>query len=121
MKFNDVYDLKITNKATNETVDDLGKMSDGYHTFDELYYHRMMLFAVVCKQNIDKAWRSWKHHDGTMYEDYFIVGVYTPGGQYSYHYHKDHWNLFDGVWEYKKAPEWDGHKPEDISRLLTLI
>ena len=28
--------------------EEVGKISDGYHTFEELYYHRMILFAVIC-------------------------------------------------------------------------
>jgi hypothetical protein len=55
-----------------------------------------------------------------MFDDYFIVGIETPQGQYTYHYHLDNWNHFD-VQELEKAPKWDGHKPEDITRLLTLI
>lgn len=103
------YDKKVTS----------GDFSDGYHTFDELYYHRMILFAVICNNYKDKAWKSWLHHDGTMYDDYFIVGVKTPEGQYSYHYHKDHWDMFK-VKEEEKAPKWDGHLPKDITRLLSL-
>ena len=28
-------------------ISDIGDFSDGYHTFNELYYQRMMLFAVI--------------------------------------------------------------------------
>jgi len=101
-------------------VETKGEISDGYHTFDELYFHRMMLFAVICNQNKEKAWKSKLHHDGTMYENYFIVGVTTKKGDYTYHYHLDSWSLFN-VKELDKAPEWDGHRPEDITRLLTLV
>lgn len=101
-------------------VESKQQISDGYHTFEELYYHRMMLFAVICKTYADFAWKSWLHHDGTMYDDYFIVGIITPEGDYSYHYHKDHWDLFN-VTELDRAPVWDGHKPEDITRLISLI
>ena len=45
-----------------------------------------------------------------MYDDYFKVGIDTPDGQYSYHYHKDFWNIFN-VRELDYAPKWDGHKP----------
>ena len=96
-----------------------GEISDGYHTFNELYYHRMVLFAVICKAHQSRAWKSWKHDDGTMFDDYFIVGVETPEGGYTYHYHKDHWSLF-GVKELEFAPKWDGHKPEDITRLFSI-
>lgn len=94
--------------------------SDGYHTFEELYYHRMILFSVICNQFLNRSWKSWLHEDGTMYDDYFIVGIKTKEGQYSYHYHKDYWDMFD-VREVEKAPLWDGHEPKDITRLLSLL
>lgn len=97
-----------------------GDTSDGYHTFNELYYHRMMLFAIICNTYKDKAWKSKLHADGTMYDDYFIVGITTEEGNYTYHYHLDNWDYFK-VSEIPNSPEWDGHKPEDITRLLTLV
>lgn len=100
--------------------EEVGKTSDGFHTFNELYHHRMILFSVICSQNKDKAWKSRLHSDGTMFPDYFIVGITTPLGDYTYHYHKDHWDKFN-VAELDKAPVWDGHKPEDVDRLLSLI
>jgi len=100
-------------------VENKGQISDGYHTFDELYHHRMVLFSVVCSCFDKKAWKSWKHADDTMFEDFFIVGVTTPKGDYSYHYHKDYWDNF-GVKELPNAPKWDGHKPSDIDRLYSL-
>lgn len=102
-------------------VEDIGQISDGYHTFNELYFHRMILFSIICEQNIEKAWRSKLHDDGTMYTNHFIVGLDTPEGQYSYHYHIKHWNNFSGVKELDMAPKWDGHKPEDINRLYSLL
>lgn len=108
--------LKQYDKKVNS-----GEFSDGYHTFNELYYHRMILFAVICNTFPEKAWKSWKHSDGTMYDDYFIVGVTIEGvGDYSYHYHKDNWEFFK-VKELPAAPEWDGHMPSDIRRLLALV
>jgi len=101
-------------------VENIGQVSDGFHTFDELYYHRMMLFAVICNTYKNKAWKSWKHEDNTMYDDYFIVGITTPKGDYSYHYHKDHWSKFN-VKELDNAPKWDGHQPKDTDRLFSLF
>ena len=101
-------------------VERIGLIGDGYHTLDDLYYHRMVLFSIICNTYKDKAWKSLKHSDGTMYDDYFIVGVVTPQGDYTYHYHIDHWGDFD-VKEIASAPVWDGHKPEDIRRLRGLI
>jgi hypothetical protein len=95
-------------------------LSDGYHSFHELYNQRAILFAAICNQNKDKAWKSLKQHDGTMFDGgYFIVGVETPQGQYTYHYKLDRWDLYD-VKELDFAPEWDGHTADDVSRLLLL-
>ncbi|WP_249685952.1 hypothetical protein, partial [Bacillus velezensis] len=73
-----------------------------------LYLHRMVLFAARCKKNKSISWKSKKHHDDTMYDNYFIVGIDTPNGQLTYHYHLKHWNMFD-VKELDNAPAWDGH------------
>ena len=94
-------------------------ISDGYHTFDELYHHRMVLFSIICNQNKDIAWKSKLHHDGSMFNDSFIVGIDTPEGQYTYHYHLKFWDTYD-VKELDKAPEYDGHQPSDITRLLSI-
>jgi len=94
-------------------------ISDTYHTFGELYHHRAVLFSVICNQNKDVAWKSWLHHDGTMFDGMFIVGVNTPKGQYSYHYNPEYWDMFD-VKELDIAPIYDGHLPEDIDRLISL-
>ena len=38
-------------------VENTGELSDGYHTFDELYNHRMILFAVICDTHRGVAWK----------------------------------------------------------------
>lgn len=98
-----------------------GDTSDGYHTFNELYDHRANLFSVIVRCFKDRAWKSKLHHDGTMYEGMFIVGIDTPQGQATYHYDIDpYWSVFDCK-ELARAPEWDGHTPEQaISRIASL-
>jgi len=98
-----------------------GETSDGYHTFNELYYHRAILFSVVVRDDSDLAWKSKKHHDGTMYEGMFIVGIDTPQGQATYHYDVDpYWEMFECK-ELENAPEWDGHTPDEaIARIFSL-
>ena len=90
-----------------------GSTSDGYHTFDELYEHRTVLFSVICNSHTDLAWKSRHHHDGTMFDDMFIVGIQTPAGPCTYHCENQYWNLFR-VPELERAPEFDGHTPEDV-------
>ena len=41
-----------------------GDTSDGYHTFNELYHHRAILFSVICNSMPGIAWKAKKHHDG---------------------------------------------------------
>lgn len=98
----------------------VGDISDGYHSFKELYLHRMILSSIVFNTHKDKAWKSKRHHDGTMFAGSFIVGVTIPEvGDYSYHYDLEYWELFE-VPILDKAPIYDGHMPEDIGRLFHL-
>ena len=108
--------FKLTYNECNGN-DDKGNISDGYHTFNELYYHRMILFSVICNQNKLRAWKSQLHYDGTMYEDYFIVGIETDKGQATYHYHMKDWEHFK-VLELDRAPKWDGHTSNDVLERL---
>ena len=88
-----------------------GDTSDGYHNIHELYHHRAVLFSVIVKAFQEKAWKARQHHDGTMYDGMFIVGIDTPYGQVSYHYYIDpYWHMFE-CRELERAPEWDGHTP----------
>lgn len=102
-------------------IDDISDLSDGYHTFGQLYYQRMMLFAALVKQNRDKAWKSLRHEDGELCfgGGWFIVGIDTPEGGYTYHYENKYFNLFDcEILDYGK--HWDGHTEKDVTRLLSL-
>ncbi len=98
-----------------------GETSDGYHTFNDLYHHRAVLFSVIVRDHRELAWKSKAHHDGTMYDGMFIVGIETPEGQATYHYDIDpYWDVFDCK-ELDRAPKWDGHTPDDaIWRIATL-
>lgn len=99
----------------------IGDLSDGYHTFNELYHHRAILFSVICNEHPDISWKSKLHHDGTMFDGMFIVGINTPEGQATYHYDiNPYWDMFR-VRELEKAPEWDGHTSEQaIERIAGL-
>lgn len=96
-----------------------GDTSDGWHTFDELYEHRTILFASLCNCHqiwnipLDVTFRSWKHHDGTMYDGMFIAGILTDSGWVTYHCEAKFWDYFCYVPELDRAPEWDGATPED--------
>lgn len=100
----------------------IGDLSDGYHTFNELYHHRAVLFSVICNSNPQMAWKSKLHDTGDMFDGMFIVGIETPQGQATYHYDiNPYWDMFK-VEELTYAPKWDGHTPEEaIRRISTLL
>lgn len=102
-------------------VSDIGDVSDGFHTFNQLYHQRAMLFACIVNQNKDKAWKTHKHEDGTLCfgGGWFLVTVDTPQGAYGYHYEDKYWDLFDCT-ELETAKHWDGYTEEDVERLLSL-
>lgn len=93
------------------TPADPGEISDGYHTFNELYRHRYALFAVACK--FLGGWKSRLHADGTMFDGHFIAGAETPQGPVTYHMPIRVWGGFR-CREFDRAPEWDGHTSQDV-------
>lgn len=106
-------------KAGYRKID--GDTSDGYHTFNELYHHRAVLFTMICNQNKEIAWKSKKHSDGTMFDNMFIVGIETPVGQATYHYDiEPYWDYFN-VKELDNAPLWDGHTAEQAIERIRLM
>lgn len=95
--------------------------SDGYHTFGQLYYQRMMLFAVLVQEHKDCAWKTWNHEDGEpcFGGGWFLVTIDTPRGAYGYHFEEKYWKLFDCP-ELPKAKHWDGYTEENANRLFSL-
>lgn len=99
-----------------------GQTNDGYHTFDELYRHRSVLFVALMKAFAASSWYSSKHDDGTMFDGMFICGMNLPGGQITYHLNVEPW------WELLRntpvpclafAPRYDGHTSDDVINRLT--
>jgi hypothetical protein len=103
-----------------------GEISDGFHTFEELYDHRRALTALLAAgaASAGDSWRSKAHHpeDSPMFEGgYFIVGINLPNGTITYHYKLSHWDDFASVPELEHAPRWDGASPADtVTRCLEL-
>ena len=103
-------------------VNSIGEVSDGFHTFNGLYEQRMILFAALVKAYKDKAWTSYRHEDGEYCfgGGWFIVGIDTPEGSYTYHYENKYWDMFDCV-DLPRAKHWDGHTEADAeTRLMSL-
>lgn len=108
-------------RAVLMSEQDIGEFSDGYHTFNSLYHQRLILFAALVNTFPTLAWKSHKHFDGEVPfgGGWFIVGIETPKGQYTYHYEEKNWDLFRCK-EVPTAPQWDGHTDTDVERLLAM-
>ena len=104
-------------------------IADEYHSMHELYEHRMALnialFNLIHRLELvgatsAKIIKSKLHHDGTMFEGYFIVMAITLHGQISYHYNMKHWDEFRFP-EVERTPEWDGHTSLDVIKRLMIL
>lgn len=117
----DLKQFCIENNISPEKLGEIGEVSDGFHTFNSLYHQRLILFATLVNAFPTLAWKSRKHHNDEVPfgGGWFIVGINTPSGQYTYHYEDKDWDIFR-CQEMETAPEWDGHTDKDVERLLSL-
>lgn len=107
-----------------ENKKDKGKISDGYHTFNELYEYRLLynaaFFNELAKQGLYDVHKSKRHSNGEIPfgdPNWFIVVAELPTGQISNHYEMKDWFLFQ-VPEKELSNEWDGHSPADVAERL---
>lgn len=120
---------KYTNPKFNQILITPNGVSDGYHTFDELYQYRLIYNAALINMlskfkvaGIDCI-KSKRHNDNQKCFDgnWFIVMIKTPWGQISNHYELKYWNMF-ACRVAKRAWKWDGHTPQEAyERLIKLI
>ena len=131
-----VDDLNELIKSQNSSFEK-GKISDGYHTFDELYEFRKVYNAALFNEwanaevnNEDGSWgnkydvhKSWKHSDGELCfgGGWFIVVAVLPTGQISNHYEANDWDLFKIPETEKAKYEFDGHTAEDVLTRLKAL
>lgn len=102
----------------------MGGISDGYHTFDELYEHRHALFLSLMSLLPGQSWYSSLHDDGSSYSGWFIAGINLPylkgSGTITYHLPDRLLEQAEqtGATHLEKAPPWDGHTAHDVVRRL---
>lgn len=103
--------------------EDISSVSDGYHTFDELYEHRHLLFLNLMRMHRAAAWIAEAHEDGSEIDGWFVAGIELPTGQITYHLPDDLWEMARrcSARTHERAP-WDGHTANDVlTRLRALI
>lgn len=112
----------IQEKVRNDDLS-IKDISDGHHTFRELYRQRLILFCTICNLFPELSWKSRKHFDNEndpMFDGDFIVGINTPKGVATYHFKLEYWDLFN-VKEIERAPKYDNYSSEDVLlRILSL-
>jgi hypothetical protein len=102
-------------------------VSDGYHTFDELYEFRKVynaaLFNEWARQKKYEVHKSTKHFEGDecFGGEFFIVVAILPGGQISNHYEMKDWDLFHIPAYDKVLYKYDGHTAKDVLERLRNI
>ncbi len=99
-----------------------GNISDGFHTFDELYEHRVALFIALCRAYRPHAWKTRYHSNGEEWEGWFILGLFSEEGkQITHHINISYWEMLEDIRTLERQPVWDGHVHKDIvERLLHL-
>lgn len=119
-----LYIENILGSIQNKKPVDVGEVSDGYHTFNELYRYRMLynaaFFNLLARSGQVEVCKSRRHSDGEKCfgsDDWFIVMAILPTGQVSNHYESKYWDLFD-VPERETAFEYDGHTPNEAADRL---
>jgi hypothetical protein len=115
----------IFHKSYNEEgKEDKGEISDGYHTFNELYAFRKMYNAAAfnawAKEGLYDVHKSKCHSDGLpcFGGGWFIVMAVLPGGQVSNHYQLEDWDLFQCPEEPFVKHHYDGHSAQDVLNRL---
>ena len=104
-------------------TDIAAELSDGYHTMRELYDYRAaynaLLFNEWAASGKYGVVKSKRHADGEpcFGGSHFVVYALTPHGQVTNHCQFKWWDLFN-VPEVDRAPEYDGHTPQDSLDLL---
>ena len=116
----------ITPNGEIEIDCETGQVSDGYHTFDELYEHRCLLWALLIN-SFDEyalpgdAFKTRKNDKGEEWPGWFIAGIQTVKyGQVTYHLPDKYWDL---VWapEFERNADYDGHTAADVTQRLAQL
>ncbi len=97
-------------------VADLSKVSDGYHTIDELYQHRELLFINLCLMQPRKC--CWKHD---LSSEWFLLYLESGLGQISYHIEGKYLYLIKDCINEDADHKWDGHESSDVLERLERI
>ena len=116
-----IYEINdLIQKEKNDGNINSKEISDGHHTFRELYKNRLILFCTLCNCYPEISWKSRKHFDeenDPMFEGDFIAGINTPEGVATYHFKLEFWDLFQ-VPEIDRALKYDNYDNETVLKRI---
>lgn len=96
-------------------------ISDGWHTFEELYKMRHALFILIALFYKDVSYKTRLHSDGSSYDGYFLLVSNLPTGQVSFHMPDSYWDMCPVKIE-DRSMDYDGHTTLDVYyRLIKLV
>lgn len=105
-------------------TEDKSQISDGYHTFAELYDHRNLLWINLCLRLPRKStfWLA-DHYPGwdlLVHVDYSQQTQEQPylHGQMSYHVESKYRHLYESKLTQVESYSWDGHTSADVLKRL---
>lgn len=105
--------------------EDKSEVSDGSHTFGELYEHRYVLYIQLCAflhKDGASVWRSEKHDDGGGYEGWFLLGINKNKGEMmTYHLPLSEWEKCGFAETLERAPAFDGHTSDDVLKRINKL
>lgn len=96
---------------------DVGEVSDGYHTFKELYDHRCALFCSLMVAYPGLSWKAKMPEEVAESANWFLAGMHLPSGDISYHLPMKMWSFLQ-VKKLERSPPWDGYTSKDVVRRL---
>lgn len=119
--YQDLTSEEVINEFIQDELVDTDLISDGYHTFLELYDHRVTIFIALCRMAQEcgkEVWRSKRHSDGELCfgtGTQYVLGIgKDEGEQITYHVTMKRWDETNDIQELDKAPTFDGHTSKDV-------
>lgn len=108
---------RLVNNLIKKENLDTNLISDGYHTFSELYEFRHALYIALAKRiqstSLIPVWRFKTD------EDWFILGIdKLEGSQISFHLPMSKWKDTEFAYTSSIRPTWDKHTSNDVLERL---
>lgn len=97
-----------------------GNMSDGYHTFDELYEHRCLLYLTWLVEEKKYGGQRAVFYKLDHFPGWDLVATHIGGQQVSYHLPLKYRDIVMHYFTPRADLEsvWDGHSSSDVVKRL---